>query len=177
MPRYGGAELAAGQRRGRISLVQPTGDFEDDPNVTDKRFPGNPTQSFRSRAPLRVVGELTDWVGHQVHLARRGQVVERPLRRCARQGRANRPICSRRSAGRPGISGPETAVGKGDTMPIVLLFAGLLLFVAAVMLSLADTGDSTNWYSWAALAASAVAVLAGVRGIVRARRSRRDTTA
>ena len=59
-----GAELAAGEGRGRIYLVKPTGEFEDDPNVTDKRFPGNPTQSFRSRAPLRVVGELADWVGH-----------------------------------------------------------------------------------------------------------------
>ena len=59
-----GAELAAGEGRGRIYVVEPTGDFEDDPNVTDKRFPGNPTQSFRSREPLRVVGELVDWVGH-----------------------------------------------------------------------------------------------------------------
>ena len=59
-----GAELAAGEGRGRIYLVEPTGAFEDDPNVTDKRFPGNPTLSFRSREPLRVVGELVDWVGH-----------------------------------------------------------------------------------------------------------------
>ena len=59
-----GAELAAGDGRGRIYLVEPSGAFEDDPNVTDKRFPGNPTQSFRSREPLRVVGELVDWVGH-----------------------------------------------------------------------------------------------------------------
>jgi rifampin ADP-ribosylating transferase len=59
-----GAELAAGPGRGRIYIVEPSGAFEDDPNVTDKRFPGNPTQSFRSRAPLRVVGELAEWVGH-----------------------------------------------------------------------------------------------------------------
>src|SRR5262245_32296800 len=59
-----GAELAAGKARGRIYIVEPTGEFEDDPNVTDKKFPGNPTQSFRSREPLRVVGELVDWVGH-----------------------------------------------------------------------------------------------------------------
>ena len=59
-----GAELAAGEGRGRIYMVEPTGGFEDDPNVTDKRFPGNPTQSFRSREPLRVAGELVDWVGH-----------------------------------------------------------------------------------------------------------------
>ena len=58
-----GAELAAGEGRGRSYLVEPTGEFEDDPNVTDKRFPGNPTQSFRSRAALRVAGELVDWVG------------------------------------------------------------------------------------------------------------------
>jgi rifampin ADP-ribosylating transferase len=59
-----GAELAAGEGRGRIYIVEPSGEFEDDPNVTDKKFPGNPTQSFRSRKPLRVVGELDDWVGH-----------------------------------------------------------------------------------------------------------------
>src|ERR1700712_3983943 len=59
-----GAELAAGQGRGRIYIVEPTGELEDDPNVTDKKFPGNPTRSFRSRQPLRVVGELVDWVGH-----------------------------------------------------------------------------------------------------------------
>jgi rifampin ADP-ribosylating transferase len=59
-----GAELAAGDGPGRIYLVEPTGAFEDDPNVTDKKFPGNPTRSFRSREPLRVVGELVDWVPH-----------------------------------------------------------------------------------------------------------------
>ena len=59
-----GAELAAGEGRGRIYIVEPAAGFEDDPNVTNKRFPGNPTQSFRSREPLRVVGELVDWVGH-----------------------------------------------------------------------------------------------------------------
>ena len=59
-----GAELASGEGRGRIYVVEPMGEFEDDPNVTDKKFSGNPTQSFRSREPLRVVGELVDWVGH-----------------------------------------------------------------------------------------------------------------
>ena len=59
-----GAELASGEGRGRIYVVEPTGAFEDDPNLTDKKFPGNPTQSFRSREPLRVVRELVDWVGH-----------------------------------------------------------------------------------------------------------------
>jgi rifampin ADP-ribosylating transferase len=56
-----GAELASGEGRGRIYVVEPTGEFEDDPNLTDKKFPGNPTQSFRSREPLRVVRELVDW--------------------------------------------------------------------------------------------------------------------
>jgi rifampin ADP-ribosylating transferase len=59
-----GAELASGVGRGRIYMVEPTGEFEDDPNLTDKKFPGNPTQSFRTRDPLRVVGELVDWIGH-----------------------------------------------------------------------------------------------------------------
>lgn len=59
-----GAELAQGEGRGRIYIVEPTGPIENDPNLTDKRFPGNPTKSYRSREPLRVVGEVTDWQGH-----------------------------------------------------------------------------------------------------------------
>ncbi len=59
-----GAELAAGEGRGRIYIVEPTGSIEDDPNLTDKKFPGNPTQSYRSREPFRVVGEVADWQGH-----------------------------------------------------------------------------------------------------------------
>ncbi len=59
-----GAELARGEGPGRIYVVQPTGALMDDPNLTDKKFPGNPTKSYRSREPLRVVGELQDWSGH-----------------------------------------------------------------------------------------------------------------
>jgi rifampin ADP-ribosylating transferase len=59
-----GAELAVGDGPGRIYIVEPTGAFEDDPNVTDKKFPGNPTQSFRSRYPIRVLGEVVEWIGH-----------------------------------------------------------------------------------------------------------------
>ena len=59
-----GAELAKGEDRGRIYIVEPEGSLEDDPNVTDKKFPGNPTQSYRTREPVKIVGELTDWVGH-----------------------------------------------------------------------------------------------------------------
>lgn len=59
-----GAELAAGAGRERIYIVEPTGPIVDDPNLTDKKFPGNPTQSYRSREPLRVMGEITHWVGH-----------------------------------------------------------------------------------------------------------------
>lgn len=59
-----GAEMAAGDGPGRIYVVEPTGPIEDDPNVTDKRMPGNPTRSFRTREPVRVVGEIEDWTGH-----------------------------------------------------------------------------------------------------------------
>ncbi|MEE4210624.1 MAG: NAD(+)--rifampin ADP-ribosyltransferase [Parvularcula sp.] len=59
-----GAELSGGDGLGRIYIVEPTGPFEDDPNVTDKRFPGNPTLSYRSREPLRIVAEATHWQGH-----------------------------------------------------------------------------------------------------------------
>jgi rifampin ADP-ribosylating transferase len=59
-----GAELASGDGRERIYLVEPTGQIEDDPNLTDKKFPGNPTMSYRSLHPFKVVGEATDWRGH-----------------------------------------------------------------------------------------------------------------
>ncbi|OBK83900.1 NAD(+)--rifampin ADP-ribosyltransferase [Mycolicibacter sinensis] len=55
------AELAAGAGTPRVYLVEPTGEFENDPNVTDKKFPGNPTRSYRSSAPLRVIEEVDDW--------------------------------------------------------------------------------------------------------------------
>lgn len=59
-----GAELAVGDEPGRIYLVEPTGPFENDPNLTDKKFPGNPTRSYRTRQPLRVMNEVLDWTGH-----------------------------------------------------------------------------------------------------------------
>lgn len=59
-----GAELAVGSGNGRIYIVEPTGSIEDDPNLTNKRFPGNPTRSYRSRNPFRVIGEVKDWTGH-----------------------------------------------------------------------------------------------------------------
>ena len=59
-----GAELAQGASRERIYLVEPTGEVEDDPNVTDKKFPGNPTMSYRSVHPFKVIGEVTVWNGH-----------------------------------------------------------------------------------------------------------------
>ena len=59
-----GAELALGEGRERIYLVEPTGPIEDDPNLTDKKFPGNPTKSYRSKHPFKVVGEITIWQGH-----------------------------------------------------------------------------------------------------------------
>jgi len=59
-----GAELALGDGRERIYIVEPTGAVIDDPNLTDKKFPGNPTKSYRSREPLRVVGEVMEWEGH-----------------------------------------------------------------------------------------------------------------
>lgn len=59
-----GAELAIGEGRERIYLVEPTGPIEDDPDLTDKKFPGNPTKSYRSTEPFKVVGEITIWQGH-----------------------------------------------------------------------------------------------------------------
>ncbi len=59
-----GAELAVGVGRGRIYIVEPTGTFEDDPNLTDTKFPGNPTKSYRTKEALRVIGEVENWTGH-----------------------------------------------------------------------------------------------------------------
>lgn len=56
------AALAKGDGHERVYIVEPTGSFENDPNVTDKKFPGNPTRSYRSQAPLKIIGEITDWV-------------------------------------------------------------------------------------------------------------------
>ena len=59
-----GAELAVGEGRQRIYIVEPTGEIFDDPNLTDRKFPGNPTRSYRSREPLLVIGEVAQWQGH-----------------------------------------------------------------------------------------------------------------
>lgn len=61
-----GAELAFGEGQERIYLVEPTGQIENDPDLTDKKFPGNPTMSYRSTEPFRVVGEVTVWQGHTI---------------------------------------------------------------------------------------------------------------
>ena len=70
-----GAELATAlagvPERGHVYLVEPVGPFEDDPNVTGKKFPGNPTRSYRTRQPLRVVGELDDWTPHPPEVLQR----------------------------------------------------------------------------------------------------------
>lgn len=58
-----GAEIAIGDGRGRIYIVEPTGSIADDPDLTNSRYPGNPTKSYRSREPLRVTGEVTEWQG------------------------------------------------------------------------------------------------------------------
>lgn len=78
-----GAELAAGAGRERIYLVEPTGALEDDPDLTDKKFPGNPTKSYRSTAPFRVVGEVTVWQGHA---AEQVQAMKAALEKLNEQG-------------------------------------------------------------------------------------------
>jgi hypothetical protein len=80
-----GAELATGEGPGRIYIVEPTGAFVDDPNLTDKKFPGNPTRSYRSQQPLRVVGEVEGWVGHSPEQL---QAMREGLARLEREGRA-----------------------------------------------------------------------------------------
>jgi rifampin ADP-ribosylating transferase len=78
-----GAELARGEGRGRIFMVEPTGPFEDDPNLTDKKFPGNMTASYRSVDPLRITGEVEDWIGHSPDQVR---VMKESLARMKEEG-------------------------------------------------------------------------------------------
>lgn len=77
-----GAELAAGDGAGRIYVVEAVGQVEDDPNLTDKKYPGNPTLSYRTKGPLRVIGEVTSWQGHTAEeLARMREGVARAQQR------------------------------------------------------------------------------------------------
>lgn len=78
-----GAELAYGDEQERIYLVEPTGGIENDPDLTDKKFPGNPTMSYRSTQPFRVVGEVTSWQGHP---AEQVQAMKESLRKLKEQG-------------------------------------------------------------------------------------------
>ena len=78
-----GAELAFGDGRERIYLVEPTGEIEDDPDLTDKKFPGNPTKSYRSTKPFKVVGEVTVWQGHSIESI---QAMKDGLERLKQQG-------------------------------------------------------------------------------------------
>ena len=80
-----GAELARGEGTGRIYIVEPTGPFEDDPTLTNKRFPGNPTQSYRTREALRVVREVEGWEGHPTEVL---QAMRDHLAEMERQGLA-----------------------------------------------------------------------------------------
>lgn len=78
-----GAELALGEGLGRVYVVEPTGPIVDDPNLTDQKFPGNPTRSYRSREPLRVIGELTGWQGHTPEAV---EAMKRGVEELRRQG-------------------------------------------------------------------------------------------
>ncbi|WP_316736606.1 NAD(+)--rifampin ADP-ribosyltransferase [Pedobacter aquatilis] len=78
-----GAELSVGEGPGRIYLVEPTGAIEDDPDLTDKKFPGNPTQSYRSTQPFKVVGEVSKWHGHPVEQV---ETMKGHLRKLKEQG-------------------------------------------------------------------------------------------
>ena len=87
-PAIWGAELATAlagaEGRGHVYIVEPMGTFEDDPNLTNKRFPGNPTKSYRTRAPLRIVGEVKDWTGHAPDAVRQMLAHLDELRRAGR---------------------------------------------------------------------------------------------
>jgi hypothetical protein len=78
-----GAELAVGDGPGRVYIVEPTGAFVDDPNLTDKKFTGNPTKSYRSQHPVRITAEVKDWQGHS---AEEIEVMKNHLERLKQQG-------------------------------------------------------------------------------------------
>ncbi|RYE02216.1 MAG: NAD(+)--rifampin ADP-ribosyltransferase [Sphingobacteriales bacterium] len=65
------AEMAKGDGKPRVYIVEPTGDFENDPNVTDKKFPGNPTRSYRSKLPLKIIGEIESWEPYDAEFVQR----------------------------------------------------------------------------------------------------------
>ncbi len=78
-----GAELATGNGKQRSYVVEPTGEFEDDPNVTDKKFPGNPTKSYHTESPLKIIGEVVDWNGHSPEVL---QNMREPLQKLDHMG-------------------------------------------------------------------------------------------
>ncbi|MFP3833043.1 NAD(+)--rifampin ADP-ribosyltransferase [Chryseobacterium sp. SIMBA_028] len=78
-----GAELAQGEGKERIYIVEPTGSMEDDPNLTDKKFPGNPTKSYRSQHPFKVIGEVQEW---QEHSPEQLKVMKDHLEKLKKQG-------------------------------------------------------------------------------------------
>ena len=78
-----GAELSLGEGSGRIYIVEPIGSIEDDPNLTDKKFPVNPTKSYRTKHPLRVIGEVNKWQGHSPELLK---TMKDNLERLKKQG-------------------------------------------------------------------------------------------
>lgn len=78
-----GAELAVGEGAGRIYIVEPTGPIEDDPNLTNKRFAGNPTKSYRTKSAIRVIGEITHWQGHAPEVL---QAMKEHLEKLKQQG-------------------------------------------------------------------------------------------
>jgi len=79
-----GCELAQGDGRERIYIVEPTGPIFDDPNLTDKKFPGNPTKSYRSQFPLRITGEIMQW---EPHAPEKLQAMKEGVERARREGR------------------------------------------------------------------------------------------
>jgi hypothetical protein len=80
-----GAELALGEGAGRIYVVEPTGPIENDPNLTDKKFAGNPTNSFRTRDPLRIVAEVKDWKRHSAEEIR---AARENIEKASKEGKA-----------------------------------------------------------------------------------------
>lgn len=101
-----GAELAVGATRGRIYVVEPTGTIEDDPNLTNRRFPGNPTKSYRSRSPFRVVGEVTEWT----------DILRRSSRRCMPIWKVCVSAAWRRSRNERGVPIPAVAAERTNAV-------------------------------------------------------------
>ena len=142
-PAVWGAELAvalrAGASRGRIYVVEPTGPFEDDPNVTNKRFPGNVTRSYRTRHPMRVIAEQQHWEGHPPDVL---QGMLDNLARLRAEGRDLEPIVE--DMAELGIGIWQGTLPQNDIVKLQKQLKGRMVLMGGIDAAIVDRADATE---------------------------------